>query len=342
MTTSTPLLLALQGGGAHGAFTWGVLDRLLEEPIEIEAVSGTSAGAMNAVALAHGLMQDGREGARASLRQLWENVADNATNDPTGIADTITEIYQAANGGSSPWVNALLGVSQYVSPEKINPLDLNPLGDMLEELFDFKRLRRDCPVQLHIAATRVDTGRPAVFRETELTVNHLLASACLPTVFHTVEVDGVAYWDGGFAINPPVATLLENADARDLLMVLLNPLGRDEVPTDADDIQHRVKELTFGAGFLRELAAIARQRVKSEHQGYAQDDEQRRLRDTHFHMIAAEDSVKGLDSRSRYNAHGELLADLHKEGRRHAEDWLETCGSGFGKHSTVDLAARFL
>jgi NTE family protein len=221
-------------------------------------------------------------------------------------------------------------------------MDLNPLGDVLEKLFDFERLRRDCPIQLHIAATRVSTGRLEVFRESALSVDHLLASACLPTVFKAVEIDDEAYWDGGFAVNPPVAALLEHGKARDLLMVLLNPLGRDEVPSDAEAIQHRVKEFTFGAGFLRELAAIARQRVKSEQQGYAQDDEQRRLRDTHFHMIAAEDSVKGLDPRSRYNAHRELLEDLHKEGRRHAGDWLETCGSGLGKHSTVDLAARFL
>src|SRR5690606_284113 len=190
--------LALQGGGAHGAYTWGVLDRLLEAGIRIEGISGTSAGAMNAVALAHGWTAGGADGARAALDDFWQAVGDSV---PFHV-DMLTRINSTADSALPPPMNVMMGFMRLFSPYQLNPFDLNPLRDVVRAQFDFERLRRECSLKLFIAATTVRTGKVKLFHTAELSESALLASACLPTLHHAVEIDGEHYWDGGFTANP--------------------------------------------------------------------------------------------------------------------------------------------
>ena len=264
-TQPLPIDLALQGGGSHGAFTWGVLDRLLQdETLEIAAISGTSAGAMNAVALAAGLMEGGREGARNTLRALWTQVG----------AQSPFALLQPAMGGINAWTARLPGVQawqqasqesmrwwskaigQSFSPYQFNPLDLNPLRSILERTVDFERVRACTKTQLFIAATHVHTGALRVFRQHELSAQVALASACLPTLFQAVEIDGEPYWDGGYAGNPSLMPLIDESPADDLLLVQINPMLRSQVPQKVADIMDRVNEITFNASLLKELRTI--------------------------------------------------------------------------------------
>lgn len=210
-----PLNLALQGGGAHGAFTWGVLDALLEDGrFKFDGISGTSAGAMNALCVGHGLMTGGNDGARLALNDFWTTIGQQSPFSPP----------PEASAGMAPALKLMLQWTDYLSPEQLNPLDLNPLRDLLTEKFDFARLRRDCPVKLFIAATHANSGKLRVFRNAELSVDTLLASACLPTIHRTVMIDGEPYWDGGYSANPAVFPLLYQCEAQDILLVLLTPL----------------------------------------------------------------------------------------------------------------------
>jgi NTE family protein len=241
--------LALQGGGAHGAFTWGVLDRLLEEEdLDIAAVSGTSAGALNAVVLASGWRESGREGARAALERLWRAVGREAARSPLG------------HGGA--FAALALGLATHLfSPYELNPLDLNPLRELLDELVDFAALRERSPMPVLIAATKVRTGEGRVFREHELTAEAVLASACLPQLFQAVEIDGEAYWDGGYSSNPPVLELAELGRGRTLLVVRINPADGDGSPCSAPAIRNRGAEIVFGRPLAIELAQLEKLRA---------------------------------------------------------------------------------
>ena len=256
-----PIDLALQGGGSHGAFTWGVLDRLLQEDwLEIAAISGTSAGAMNAVALAAGLMDGGRAGARRVLRQFWTRVAEispfhTLQSGPLGAAFGPVQALMA------PWLapykqfNAALG--SQLSPYQLNPLNLNPLRDVLVETVDFKRVCACHKTQLFIAATQVRTGALRVFGQHELTADMVMASACLPMLFQAVEIDGEAYWDGGYAGNPSLMPLITDSPAHDMLLVQINPTQRETVPTSTQEIADRINEVTFNASLVKEMRSIA-------------------------------------------------------------------------------------
>jgi NTE family protein len=304
------LSLALQGGGAHGAFTWGVLDRLLEEEtIDVAAVSGTSAGAVNAVALASGWCEGGREGARATLERLWRAVGREAARSPLG------------HGGA--FAACALGLATHLfSPYELNPLDLNPLRQLLDELVDFAALRERSPMPILIATTKVRTGECRVFREHELTAGTVLASACLPQLFQAVEIDGEAYWDGGYASNPPVLELAELGRGRALLVVRINPADGDGSPRSAPAIRNRGAEIVFGRPLAIELAQLEKARRLGRGPLGALRPRLRRLARLEVQVIDGDGTLARLDPITKVAPDTRLLEHLRAEGRAAAEAWL--------------------
>jgi len=333
--------LALQGGGAHGAFTWGVLERLLEEErIGIEGISGASAGAMNAVLLAHGLTQGGRDEARRVLAAFWERVAEASRLSP--MQPTLLDKLAGGHGMEwSPGFRATEALSRVLSPYELNPMNLNPLRDILLAFVDFDRLRRDCPLKLFIAATQVRTGALRVFRTPELTADVLLASACLPRLHQAVEIEGEAYWDGGYTGNPPLFPLIWHCRHRDVLVVVLGPLRRRNVPRSASDIRSRESELMFMAAFLREIGAIAQVKEELGRELLTVGRLERRLKRANLHVIEAEDLLGGLSPSSRLNTRWEFLTMLREHGRAKAEEWLTANFTRLGTGSSVDLGELF-
>ncbi len=333
---SSPLNLALQGGGAHGAFTWGVLDALLaDSDFTFEGVSGTSAGAMNALCLAHGLMTGGRDGAREALAGFWTAIAGQSP---------FTPLAEAA-GGMAPALKLMLQWTTHLSPEQINPFDLNPLRDVLQERFDFARLRRHCPVKLFIAATNANSGKLRLFRNHELSVDTLLASACLPTIHRTVMIDGEPYWDGGYSANPAIYPLLYYCNATDILLVLLTPLRYSETPVSAADIKQRLGELAFNSTFLREMRMFAHMRQQI---GNAWLPEwlpfgrfERRVGRLRFHAITGDDLFGQMPAESRLAVNLPFFEHLRDQGREHTRRWLAANRAQVGHSATLDLMKLF-
>lgn len=326
--------LALQGGGALGAITWGVLDRLLEEPdIAFEGLSGASAGAMNAVALAHGWAEGGAAGAQRALAAFWTAIGEAsyavqlAPNPPAGFAP-------------SP-ATFLLGLTRFFSPQQINPFDINPLRAIVKRQFDFERLRRASPFRLFVAATHVRRGSLRVFTERELTAEHLLASACLPTLQHAVVIDGEDYWDGGYTGNPPVYPLVYDCQGSDLLIVMLLPRSRDDTPGTVEGIRARLTEIHFNAAFLREMRAFALARERARRGWWPSSWLERRLRALRFHVIDAEDFLRALHSEKALNTSLAFLRQLRDEGRARADAWLAAHRASLGRRSSADIAALF-
>ncbi|MBK7900826.1 MAG: patatin-like phospholipase family protein [Betaproteobacteria bacterium] len=315
------ITLALQGGGSHGAFTWGVLDRLLEEPrLGIEGISGASAGAMNAVVLAHGYTRGGRDGARLALKRFWDAVA---TREPlTAIPDNPFAPDGGGALGSDNPLRAFLFMTRYFSPYQLNPLDVNPLRDILEDQVDFEGLRTDCPIALFIAATRVSTGTLRIFGTRQITLEALLASACLPALHHSIKIDGEAYWDGGLTANPPLYPLLAGCSADDLLMVLLHGEPLATIPATADEIARRLTEIGFTAGFFAEIQGLFLAKQEAERGWGAIGRLQRKLRRLHLHLIDAPKYMSTLGVLSKANTHASFIAALYEEGRRRTDLWL--------------------
>jgi NTE family protein len=323
--------LALQGGGAHGAFTWGVLDRLLEEPwLEFDGISGTSAGAMNAAVMASGHVHGGADGARAALEDFWKHVADAGQLSPMkrGPIEMLTGQWTL---DYSPMFLAAEMVSRVFSPYELNPLDNNPLRPILAELVDFEALAA-APIKLFITATNVRTGRGRVFRNAEITPDVLLASACLPTMFRAVEIDGEAYWDGGYSGNPTMTPLVRECDSEDTILVQINPVERAELPRSARDIMSRLNEVSFNAPLLKELRMIALLRQSAD-PGSGEGAKWAHMR---IHRIAT-DRVTELKSSSKMITEWRFLCGLRDEGRRTASLFLEAHGADLGKRSTLDL-----
>jgi len=340
MSAPRLLNLALQGGGAHGAFTWGVLDALLEDGrIAIDGLSGTSAGAMNAVVLSHGWMVGGRDGARAALRRFWTALAETM---PAGVTR------HDADGGVrlAPAVRLWMAWAHYVTPAQFNPLDVNPLRDVLLEQVDFERLQRDCPFRLFVAATHADSGRLRLFEARELGVDAVLASGCLPTVFQAPRIDGQTYWDGGYAANPAVFPLLHEARSGDTLLVLLSPLDLPPTqPTDtARELHARVAEIAFTAAFRREMQALVRERASREPRAWhrwlprAWRGEAPAAR---FHLIEAGPALEHLAGETRLAVDARFFDTLHHLGRASAQRWLAQHFDALGRRDSVDLAAKF-
>src|SRR5271166_5934342 len=308
--------LALQGGGSHGAFTWGVLDRLLEEPwLEIDGISGTSAGAMNAAVMVHGHQKGGAAGAREALETFWRRVSDAARFSPLrrGPLDVILGRWTL---DSSPIYVAMDLMSRLVSPYTLNPMGKNPLREILAELIDLEVLAQS-PIHLFITATNVRTGRGKVFKNAEVTPDVLLASACLPTMFQAVEIDGDAYWDGGYSGNPTLSTLVRETQARDTILIPINPIERVPPPRSASEILNRLNEVSFNAVVLKELKMMALLRKVAD----PGDGEGRLWASMRIHMVR-NDILTELGASSKLNAEWAFFEYLHKEGRKAAQAFL--------------------
>lgn len=332
--------LALQGGGAHGAFTWGVLDRLLEDGrLEFEGISGTSAGAMNAVMLAYGMTCGGREMARQTLTHFWERVSEHAPPDPT--AGKLLDISKDGAFAASPWLTAALELTRYFSPAEINPQGSNPLRTIVGDVVDFERLRRDCPVKLFIAATEVRSGRLKVCTNPDLSIEALLASACLPSLHPPVEIDSELHWDGGFSGNPAVLPLVFDCRSSDILLVLVLPREKPETPTTAREISERSLEFMFSTGFLQEMRTIAHTKRQAERALFSWGPLERRFRRLRFHLIEDEELLPQLSRASKLNVQWSFLTTLRDRGRECADEWLREHFRTVGSRSTVDVYARF-
>jgi NTE family protein len=335
------IALALQGGGSHGAFTWGVLDRLLEdERIDIEGISGASAGSINAVALAHGFTVGGRDGARQALKDLWDSIASKTPFASLQEAPT-TLIPDGADMAPSAQVKAFVSLTRYFAPYQLNPLDINPLRDILARQIDFDRLRAQGRIKLFIAATEVRTGRLKLFHNRELTLDALLASACLPTVHRPIEIDGEAYWDGGLSANPPLFPLLHQCNAHDVMVVLLHPCKRPDLPVSADEIWQRLTEISFTSAFFTELNGLALAKQEAERALFSFGALDRKLRALNLHVIENEELMAQLSVYSKLNVQPGFIDALREHGRNRAEAWLKWKFSFIGARSSVRLA-RFL
>jgi NTE family protein len=330
---SEPVLidLALQGGGSHGAFTWGVLDRLLEEPrLEIAAISGTSAGAMNAAVLADGWTQGGAKGARAALDTCWQRVSRAAAFSPLQRS-AFDRLMGRWTLDTSPAYIVIDLMSRVLSPYDLNPMDLHPLRSILTKSIDFDRIIRS-PIKLFITATNVRTGRGRIFRNSEITADVLLASACLPTMFRAIEIDGDEYWDGGFAGNPTITPLIRETDAQDTILVQINPTERPEAPRSAAEILNRLNEISFNSPLAKELRMIALLRQVAD----AGTGEGARWANMRAHMIKS-DMLAEFGASSKLNAEWEFVSMLRAEGRRAASEFLDAHLDDLGKRSTANL-----
>lgn len=329
--------IALQGGGSHGAFSWGVLDRLLQDDrICIEGISGTSAGAMNAVVLADGLMEGGKEGARRALEDFWRTVSEKARFSPLQ-GTPLDRHNDNFNLDWSPGFLLFDMMERIASPYELNPLDINPLRDLLDEQVDFERVRSCNEVKLFVCATNVRTGRVKIFERPEMTLDMVMASACLPQIFKAVEIDGDAYWDGGYMGNPSLYPFAYGCRCSDIVIVQIIPMEREQVPGTAREILNRINEITFNGALMKELRAI-------EFVG--------RLLDTGqldpgtyskmlIHMIDLDAANRPFNMSSKLNADWKFLQHLFREGRKAAETWIDENYEAIGTRSSVDLRSLF-
>ena len=312
--------LALQGGGAHGAYTWGVLDRLLEEDrLEVEAISGTSAGAMNAAVFADGMGRGGREEARRALDAFWQNISQAALFGPLQP----TPFDRASRGWNLDHSAAFIAfdmLTRMLSPYQFNPMNFNPLRDVLARSVDFKRLESCRRVKLFISASNVKTGKVRVFKSGEITPDVLLASACLPFLFQAVTIEGEPYWDGGYMGNPAIFPLIYGTDTPDVVIVQVNPLGCDKVPTSAPEIMNRLNEISFNSSLMREMRAISFVTDLID-EGKLASNQYKRI---NVHWIEAEKQMRGLGVSSKLNARMDFLLHLKEIGRQVAGQWIAT------------------
>jgi NTE family protein len=329
--------LALQGGGSHGAFTWGVLDRLLEEErLAIAGVSGTSAGAMNAVAFADGMARGGAAEARNSLEQFWSAISAAAQYSP--IRRSVLDVFMGNwSLDASPSYILMDHLSRLFSPYDLNPMNFNPLRDVVARCIDFERVNDTVAPKLFLAATNVRTGRPKIFRQPGIGLDSVMASACLPFLFKAVEIDGEAYWDGGYMGNPALFPLVDECAAGDVVVIQINPFYRPDVPRSARDIQNRLNEITFNASLLKELRALA---FLWEIIHY-EDLERERFRDVHVHAIHDEATMLELGVSSKLNAEWTFLTHLRDRGRSAAQRWLSAHYDDLGVRNTLDLSWIF-
>jgi len=333
---SPALSLALQGGGAHGAFTWGVLDALLEDGrVHFDAISGTSAGAMNAVVLAQGWLDGGHDGARASLDRFWTAVA--------GTMPLAATMPSADGQGLvlTPSFKRMLRWADYFSPDRLNPFDHNPVRDIISAQIDFERLRAHSPIKLFVAATHANSGRLRLFRLGEISVDAILASACLPHMNRAVVIDGEPYWDGGYAANPAVFPLIGECHAPDILLILLAPLRYKETPHSIDEIKERIVDFSFTTSFLREMQLVAQFRDSARTSGLGRGTLERRIAQVNFHLIDAQDFLSALAAETKLVANLQFFGMLKDLGRTRAREWLQLHYTDLGRRSSADLDQLF-
>ena len=322
---------ALQGGGAHGAFTWGALDRLLEEPwLQIDGISGTSAGAMNAAVLVDGHARGGADAARSALEAFWRNVSRAALLSPLrrGFLDVLLDRWSLDH---SPVFVAMDMMARLFSPYDLNPGGFNPLRQILAESVDFERLGK-APIKLFVTATNVRTGQGRVFRNREITPDVLLASACLPTMFQAVEIEGESYWDGGYSGNPTITPLVRECKSHDTILVQINPVERTGTPKTAREILNRLNEVSFNAVLLKELRMIALLRQVAD----PGDTEGALWAGMRIHRVAS-DLMVNLGYSSKLNAEWDFLCMLRDTGRAASQSFLAAHGADLGQRSSYDL-----
>ena len=334
--------LALQGGGSHGAFAWGVVDHLLEDGrVDFDGISGTSAGSMNAAALAYGAI-GGKESARQKLHDFWLAISE--------AGNRLNPLGQLFCQQPSPMGNLLTsmasqffwGITHTFSPYQLNPLNLNPLRDVLVNQIDFDALSRDSTIKLFLAATNVRTGKAKVFgMEEAITADMVMASACLPQLFQAVEVEGEHYWDGGFMGNPVLYPLIYNTNTSDVLIVHINPIERPGTPTTAEDILNRVNEITFNSSLIKELRAIHFVQKLIE-QGWIKEEFLGQLKHILVHSIRADLALSDLSADSKFRSDWGFLTMLRDRVRACAKEWLAENFESLGVRSSVDLKQEFL
>ncbi|MET0941134.1 MAG: patatin-like phospholipase family protein [Mesorhizobium sp.] len=326
--------VALQGGGSHGAFTWGVLDRLLEDGrLDFEAISGTSAGAMNAVALADGWVRGGPEGARQKLHDFWRAVGRTGRFSPVQRTswDMVMGNWSVENAPGYIWFDTM---QRLLSPYAANPFNLNPLRDVVRAEIDFDNVRACKSMKLFLSATNVETGQLRVFETHEIDETVVMASACLPQIFQAVEIDGAPYWDGGYGGNPALHPFFYANSTEDVLLVQINPVVREGAPKTANEIQNRIDEITFNAALLREFRSIAvvKELISAGRIPHGE------YRDIRMHRIDADEAFRDLSASSKINAEWAFLEYLRDLGRSAAGDWLELNYDNVGIEPTLDLS----
>jgi NTE family protein len=317
--------LALQGGGSHGAYAWGVLDEFLEDGrVEIEGISGTSAGSVNAVVYAYGRMVGGIDGAREALAGFWKRLS------------------QGGAGFASPQLyEAFKMMTGSLSPYQWNPLNLNPFRTALEASVDFERLRACKDTKLFLTATNVETGRARIFTTAEVSADVVMASSCLPFLFQAVEIEGAHYWDGGYMGNPALYPLFYYTDSRDVIVVHINPIEREGVPRSASEIENRLNEITFNSALIKELRAIAFVQKMLE-DGWLKEEFTGKLKHVLMHSVRADKVLADLSASSKFSVDWEFLKELHQRGRQTGKAWLAAHYADLGRRSSVDLHATFL
>jgi NTE family protein len=337
-SNSKRLNLALQGGGAHGAFAWGVLDRLMEDGrIDVDGIVGTSAGAMNAAVLAYGWARHGADGARAALADFWLKVSKAGKSGP--LQPTILDkLFGEGNLDFSPGYVLFDAMSRMLSPYQLNPMNLNPLRDVLKTCVDFEFMRRQDKVRLFICASNVVSGKHRVFTEKDISADAVMASACLPFMFQAVEIDGEHYWDGGYIGNPPLYPLFYHTNTSDVLIVQLNPISINEVPTTAQGILDRINTLSFNSSLMREMRAINFVTKLIDH-GF---DDGGRLHRVFIHTVDAEAELGRLGVSSKLNSDWDFLCGLRDLGRAKAEAFLAEHFDDIGLRSSTDIEKKFL
>jgi len=328
--------MALQGGGAHGAAVWGALDAVLADGrIDIEAISGASAGAVNAIALASGLHRGGKEGAREKLEQMWRTISAKG-----GIFSPVRRSYPSDAFGAALSYAFFDAMTRAFSPYQLNPFNLNPLREALAEVIDFEAFRPCIAPRLYLAATNVRTGRARIFTNGETTIDAVCASACLPHIFKAVEIDGDAYWDGGYMGNPVLYPFFYESRSSDIVIVHINPIERDDVPATATAIMDRINEITFNSSLLRELRAIDFVRRLIE-QGMLTEDARMRLRNIRIHSIRTDEALARRPASSKYDVDWGYISELKAEGARVGADWIKATFPLIGVAPSVDIRKMF-
>ena len=332
--------LALQGGGSHGAFAWGVLDRLLEDSrIVVEGISATSAGSMNAVVFAYGMAVGGRDGARASLAEFWTRISEAGCRYSPLKPSPLHHWLESYNQDANPAFMVFDTLTRTFSPYQLNPLNFNPLREVLEKTVDFERLRHaSCPVKLFLCATNVLSGKVKIFDNSEISSDAVLASGCLPFLFQAIEIGQDAYWDGGYMGNPAIFPLIYDCESPDVIIVHINPIKRSEIPRTGTDILNRLNEISFNSSLMREMRAIAFVTRLIDERKVSSNDMKRMF----IHGIEDESYMRGLGSASKLDPDWGFLRELCEHGRNVADTWIAQNFDRIGKESTFDIRAKYL
>ena len=342
MTATKKVNLALQGGGAHGSFEWGVLDRFLEDGrLEFDGISAASAGSMNAATFTAGYVKGGNEGAREALNTYWKMISDSGKSYNATENTPIDHMFIKSGYLNTPSYTMFEAVTGMLSPYQFNPQNKNPLRNVLEQTIDFDVLRTQDKIKLRISATNVLTEKVRVFKNEEMSVDVLLASACLPFLFQTVQIGDEYFWDGGYMGNPALFPLIDDTQSNDIIIIHINPIHRDEVPKTSGAIRNRVNEISFNSSMMREMRAVSFI-TKMIDEGWFKDEYKKRLRRMYMHSIRADNVMKDLGVPTKLSTDWEFLCHLKELGRQKAQAWLDQNFNRVGHESTIDMELDYL